>query len=405
MDIRPYDHKRDFKAVRRTWEEVGWLPNEGARRAIKHFVSAGNGSVGIMDGEAESFVHWTPGRVRYEQADLSLAAVTAVTTSRVARRQGLATKLTAEALASAETQGAHVAMLGMFDQGFYDRLGFGTGTYDHVWTFDPHSLLVEEPYRSPARLGKGDWEAIHGCISGRMRLHGGVALDPPQIMRGEIAFIENPFALGYRDGDAVSHCIVGEASGESGPYRVDFLGYQNHRQLLELLRLIRELGDQVVSVTMAEPPGIQLQDLLDRPYRQRTRTRKSKHETTNNAIAWWQIRILDVETAVAARHWHGAPVAFQLTLQDPLATLVDGPWKGAGGDYVVEVGTESTAEKGSSQNLPRLEASVGAFSRLWFGVRDATSLAVTDRLSGPPELLSLLNEAFSLPSPTVGQFF
>jgi len=35
---------------------------------------------------------------------------------------------------------------------------------------------------------------------------------------------------------------------------------------------------------------------------------------------------------------------------------------------------------------------VGAFTRLWLGVRSATSLAVTDDLSGPQELLRELDD-------------
>ena len=46
-----------------------------------------------------------------------------------------------------------------------------------------------------------------------------------------------------------------------------------------------------------------------------------------------------------------------------------------------------------------LRASIGALSRLWFGVRPATGLAVTDDLAGPPELLEALDRALVLPPP------
>ncbi|GIT39441.1 MAG: hypothetical protein Ct9H300mP8_06370 [Gammaproteobacteria bacterium] len=57
--------------------------------------------------------------------------------------------------------------------------------------------------------------------------------------------------------------------------------------------------------------------------------------------------------------------------------------KGISGDYVVTLGENSFAESGNSPNLPTLSASVGAFSRMWFGIRDASSLVLTDTLDGP----------------------
>jgi hypothetical protein len=55
--------------------------------------------------------------------------------------------------------------------------------------------------------------------------------------------------------------------------------------------------------------------------------------------------------------------------------------------------------------LPTLTASVGAFTRLWLGVRSATGLAVTDDLDGLPELLSALDEILRLPVPNIGWEF
>ena len=46
-----------------------------------------------------------------------------------------------------------------------------------------------------------------------------------------------------------------------------------------------------------------------------------------------------------------------------------------------------------------LDASVGAFTRLWLGVRPASGLALTDELVGPPELVAALDAAFCLPPP------
>ena len=40
----------------------------------------------------------------------------------------------------------------------------------------------------------------------------------------------------------------------------DGLHTRTYDQLMELLALIKQLGDQVFAVSMSEPPGIQMQD-------------------------------------------------------------------------------------------------------------------------------------------------
>jgi hypothetical protein len=51
-----------------------------------------------------------------------------------------------------------------------------------------------------------------------------------------------------------------------------------------------------------------------------------------------------------------------------------------------------------------MEASINAFTRFWFGVRPASSLAITDRLAAPAELLADLDVAVRLPTPSFGWF-
>ena len=65
--------------------------------------------------------------MRYLDETLPFSCITGVTTSRVARKLGLAGKLTAVAVAHEAADGAAVVGLGMFEQGFYNRLGFGNG--------------------------------------------------------------------------------------------------------------------------------------------------------------------------------------------------------------------------------------------------------------------------------------
>jgi predicted acetyltransferase len=404
MDTRSYDHETDFDAVVRIWREVGWIDtSDDQKEGLAAFLSVGSASVALIDGEAECLVHWTPGTLRHTGTDLPFCGITAVTTSRIARKRGFATRLTADALVEGIEAGKAVAGLGMFEQGFYDRFGFGTGTYEHRLSIDPGSLRVDVPYRTPVRVTADDWEDVHAALLRRMRPHGSLTLDPPEIVKAEFKWIENPFALGYRDDDGrLTHFLIGPTKGENGPYTVWHTAYETPHQLLELLRLLRELSDQVASVVVMEPPEIQLQDLVAQPIRQRIRTSKSEHETVQRSTAFWQIRILDLTACVAAYSWPGPELAFNLSLDDPLAGLAGGA--GVGGDFTVVVGSPSAVEPGHGKGLPTLEASVNAFTRFWFGVRSASSLAITDRLSGPAELLEALDEAVRLPQPRMGWF-
>lgn len=182
---------------------------------------------------------------------------------------------------------------------------------------------------------------------------------------------------------------------------MEWLTHQTHDQLLELLALLKSLGDQVRLVELCEPPGIQLQDLLRRPFRQRRVTRRSKYQAQASAEACWQARICDLPGCLERTRLPGGETRFNLRLSDPLeASLDDGePWRGIGGEYVVTLGPSSGAERGTDDSLPILTASVGAFTRLWLGVRPASGLAATDTLDAPPELLEALDELLRLPPP------
>ena len=408
LEIRTYERERDAAAIARTWRELGWIePEAKAEEALGWFLDAGEAEVGVVDGEAEALAHRTPGTIRYQDVDLPLCAVTAVTTSHLARKRGLATTLTARALAAGHASGAAVAALGQFEQGFYDRLGFGSAAYVHLVRFDPASLRVEDvPYRTPVRLTRDDHADVHDLLLRRHRTHGGVTLHPPGFTRAGMAWKETPFGLGLRDASGrLTHAVFGEAKGVNGPYSVTWLAYEEPGQVLEVLRLLRELGDQVAAVEMAEPGDVQLLDLLTQPFRHELRTKGSEHETGIRAKAWWQLRILDLPRVVAARRWGGPPLHFALTLTDPLAGIRGAPWAGIGGDYVITVGEVSEAAPGAGDGLPRLTASVNAFSRMWFAVRPASGLALTDTLAGTPDLLRRLDEALALPPPVTGLWF
>ncbi|MGK0340884.1 MAG: hypothetical protein ACJAXW_001429, partial [Candidatus Azotimanducaceae bacterium] len=90
MTYRSYNSRTDVKAVRRIWLECGWiddLETEGIF-VSEFFDGAEDALVATIDNEAECAVHSTNGTLRYQSESLSLGAVTAVTTSRVARKLG-----------------------------------------------------------------------------------------------------------------------------------------------------------------------------------------------------------------------------------------------------------------------------------------------------------------------------
>ena len=409
MNYRAYNPEEDQKAVHRIWHEIGWIDSKDDEKQMDVFLEANRALVAELNGEAECLVLSAPSTIRYQTEDLPMAAVTGVATSRVARKQGLARRLTARLIADDVADGALVSMLGIFEQGYYDQLGFGTGPYENWISFDPAQLKVDARARVPQRLNKEHAAQIHQAMLNRQRGHGACNLLPPKIIEAEMGWSSKGFGLGYFDGPdgALTHFFWASANGEHGPYGINLYAYQTGEQLLELLALLKNLGDQVRMVRMREPQGIQMQDFLTQPFRYRQLTDKSKYVNVNKATAYWQLRINDLQGCLARTHLYGEPVQFNLTLRDPIANSLDDDavWRGVGGNYMVSLGSESKAELGTDETLPTLTATVNAFSRMWIGVRPATGLAISDDLNGPLELLEALDHILRLPQPKWGWDF
>lgn len=403
MNYRYYNPEQDKAAVRRIWQEVGWIA-EGQEEAMEVAVEASRTILADLCGEAECLVSTMPGTLRYLEQELPLCGVTDVTTSRLARRRGLAKRLTAAAVALEAAEGALVAGLGMFEQGFYNQIGFGTGGYE-VWArFDPAQVRVKVKPRVPQRISAADWADVHASRLQRRQGHGACNLHPPAFSHAEMLHSKKGFGLGYRDGPngAISHHFwCNPQDVERGPYSIYWLAYQSGEQFLELLALLKGLGDQVRLISMREPPGIQLQDLLDKPFKQQQVSEGAKFESKFRSIAYWQMRICDLAGCLERTHLQGEPLRFNLRLSDPIERYLDdeAPWRGLSGEYVVTLGPASGAEPGPAPGLPTLSASVGAFTRTWLGVRPASSLAVTDDLEGPADLLEGLDRLLRLPPP------
>lgn len=411
MTYRDYDPDKDLKAVQRIWKEVGWIKDieTDGIYVDTFFRGANDALVATIDGDAECAVHGMYGEMMYQDQPLALGAVTAVTTSRVSRKLGFARALTARLVARQAEAGMDVSALGMFEQGFYDQLGFGTGVYEQWIRFDPATLTVKNRFRPPKRLHQRDYEQMHEALWNRAKTHGAVSLTPVEFAQAEAGITEEPFGLGYFDGPngTLSHFIWGTAKGENGPYTIAARAWQTPEQLLELLALVKSLGDQVSQVSMLEIGDIQLQDLLKQPFRTRRATRNSEYANESRSLAYWQMRILNLGACLAKTHLNTPAIRFNLDLHDPIEKFLDdgNNWRGISGRYVVQLGEDSGAEEGEDKSLPTLEASVNAFSRMWFGVRPASSLAVTDQLVGEPELLQALDRTVRLPRPHLGLEF
>lgn len=399
---RKYSVRRHRKAVHRIWQECGWIGKEkNETDALDQFIKASHGWVFEMGGSAEALSLSTDGLFLHTATELSLAAITAVTTSRVGRNLGAASGTLSRLLAEQAEAGKDLSGLGIFEQGFYDRLGYGNGTYEHWVRFDPAWLEDLGKPRVPVRLGADDWKEIHASRMARRKLHGATDLIPPEITKSEMEWSKNIFGLGYRDGGELTHFFVAHADElEEGPYRVDCMVYRTVEQFRELLGLIRGFGDQIRYCRVREPRDIQLQSLLRKPFQLYTVTANSRNPSRANAVAYWQLRMLNVERCIAAVV-AAEQVEFNLTLEDPIEDILpqETSWKGCGGDYTVRFGPVSEAVSGHTGGLPHLRATVNDFTRFWMGSASADVLAGLGSFEGPGELLDRLDRSVRIPSP------
>jgi len=404
LHVAVYDESLHKAGAQLVWHDCGWSDKVDACELLDTFFDLGPTWVGIRDEAVQSVVHTAAATLRYQQSDIRLQAVTGVTTSLQARRGGVAANTLAHAMAAGAANGAVVSALGIFDQGFYDRLGYGSLDIMRLIRFDPKDIQVDTIARSPLRFTEKDVDEIHAARSRRWLRHGGVNFDSAKRTLADMQECTNGIGFGYRDhpDGGISHMIwFSRKDSENGPFRVIFTVWETREQLRELMAFLHSLADQVHLVVMEEPPGIALQDFIHRPLRSRAITQKSKYETGITAMTYQQLRILDLKTAIQVCSVTGEPVRFNLTLTDPIAAYLphDAPWNGCSGDYTVTVSNASDISHEHTNGLPHLTADIAAFSRMWFGCRNASALAMTANVQAPDELLDKLDEALCLPSP------
>ncbi len=407
--IRPYDSERDEKAVRRIWEETRWIDrgDEGDAASLRVMLDHSPALVAELDGEAECVTISSPATIRHLREDIPLGIVAAVTTSPSGRRAGLASRTTAALLRRDAEAGMMVSVLGMFEQGFYTRLGFGNGPCELRWGLDPATLSVPVSAASPLRITASDSADVHRAMRERALCHGGVRILNAAHIEAEMGWTEHPLGLGYRnEGGELTHFLWGELKDENGPLIITAMAWREPGQLLELLALLRSLGDQAHVVKMIEPAGVHLQDFITRPFRQANTSKGGEWRKGAEAEAWWQARINDLQGCLARTSLpHAGPaLTFNLHLDDPIAGFLpaSGNWKGTSGDYVVELGKASSAEPGRRKGLPSLHAGVGGFTRLWLGCAEARAVAAAGRLEAPGQLLDDLEATLRLPVPRTG---
>ena len=399
-----YDEPLHKVGAQLVWHDCGWSDKPDACDLLDTFFELGPSWVGIRDEIVQSVVHTACATIRYQSSDMRLQAVTGVTTSLQARRGGVAARTLAHAVSAGAATGATVSALGIFDQGFYDRLGFGSLDIMRLVRFDPKDIRVDMTARPPLRFTDKDIEDVHAARSRRRLRHGGVNFDSSNRTLADIQECTNGVGFGYRDraNGGISHMVwFSRKDAENGPFRIIFSIWETREQLGELMAFLHSLADQVHLVVMEEPPGIALQDFIQRPLRSGSITQKSKYETGITAMTYQQLRILDLKTAIQACSATGEPVRFNLTLTDPIAAYLphDAPWKGCSGNYTVTVSNVSDMSHEHTNGLPHLTADIAAFSRMWFGCRNASALAMTANLQAPDELLDKLDKALCLPSP------
>lgn len=414
--IRRFDPSRDDQAVARIRMEVGWQrPGEKDQRleARRRFEEASPGFVAEVHEEPECYVSTMSGTYQYRNRALPFAGVTGVITSRVARKQGLASRTTARALAYQANEGAVIAGLGIFDQGFYNKLGFGTTAYDIYATIDPASLNVPYCRRRPVRLSAANLGEMHQARLRRRLRHGSVSLDHEASTLMGVAASETGFGLGFRDEetDELTHCLwVSTDNPGAGPYRVLWTSFTTVGQFVELLGLLRNFGDQVYTVWIPEPSGIQLQDFLDRPFRRREQGRRGEHETSMAASAGFQYRIMDVPAAMAAAHAalrsRGTDLpSFTMRVTDPVAHYLpeEAAWNGCAGVY--RVGPDGAEAVTRERTDVDLEIGVADLTRAWLGVLPISTLKDTSHVRVAGDLAEALDDAFAGPAPHTDWFY
>lgn len=398
MIFREYHKDRDRDAIVRIWLECGWIEDEKKDKlALDYFTSGSNCQVIETDGSAECLIILSSGKMKFGPKDLTLAAISSVTVSRILRKQGATPKLMASMIRDEIKKGTTIAGLGMFEQGFYNRLGFATMAYENWYSFDPAKLKIYKKGQPPVRITNEDYSDAFQCYSHASKHQGFVSLDPPGLFRAEMMWTKHGFGLGYKKNGKLSHYLwMGTEDSEKGPYTVHWMAYSSWNQFLELMGIIKSLEEQVRTIRMKEPVYIQLQDFIEKPFQLQTITKDSQFESSIKAAAYQQLRICNLESAIGAVTYKGKPFSFNITLSDPINNYLDNEDTilNCQGDFTISIGEKSNIVRGHNNDLPLVKGTINGFSRLWIGVLPARTIGLVEDIQIDPSLIQKLERAF-----------
>ena len=406
MEKACYDASLHLNDCLVTWRDAGWL-EKGNEKAAEEFIGSGSALVGLENGRAVALATSGKGSLYHclHSSELPFCSINSVNVSFHGRKLGYAAALTSALLAEAAERGDACAGLGMFEQGFYDRLGFSNMPYWKSVSLVPSDIDLKGEFTSrPVRLSAENWMEIHRNRTERYRHHGSVNLSPAST-RAAMAFSGNCFALGFRNetGRLTHHIFFEKISGENGPAYTGWLVYGDPSQFRDLMLVVKSLGDQIDTVRISEPPGVQLQALLKKPLSNRRRTLKTLQDRVETrALSWTQCRILSLEGCINGMNCPGGSCSFNLRLHDPISEYLEssGGWSGCSGDYTVSLSGDSRAVPGIASGLPMMECSVNTFTKLWNGSVRPTLIPFTDSISAPLELLVSVEQAVPMPEPS-----
>lgn len=400
-----YNKEKHLEKCISIWMDVGWLM-QGQEELANLWFDSADALVGEHDNEAVALGLAHSGTFCHtaHSQDLSFCAISAVTVAFHGRKLGFAGTLTAELLAWGAERGEVFAGLGMFEQGFYDRLGFANFPYTRIAEFRPSELILSGSFSSdPVRLSKQNWQEIHQSRINRLRFHGSVNL-APVITRADMEINKKTFAIGFRNtnGEMTHHYVVRSVRGEHGPMSIIWMAFQTQLQFKDILLSIKSFGDQIDIVSLQEPSGIQFQSLLRKPISTNRQSANSAgHKAGIRTGSWSQGRILDVEKCINGMNCVGKECNFNLILTDPIEKYLDSSleWRGCGGEYTIRFSSQSNVKRGITEGLPVMKCSVNTFSKLWTGTVKASMLPYTDQITAPSSLLEKLDKTLSLPEP------
>lgn len=456
MEFRVVNAKPDLEQLKLLWKDAAWDAElEDYEAALRHLIPHTHSLVADDDRGIAAVVASMGGEFQFLESSLPMSVVLSVLSAAHARRQGHSAELLTILLQQEQTRGAVVAVLGAFDQGYYDKLGFGTGGYDPVMVMNPAALRIpsharralDHPSVRIRRITNADSEALFASWVRHKRYHGACTAKNVGFVSAMMhGMAGQGFGLAICEGSGTNEHIAAHFFGKRlGEGKLDILWAcaDTPARYLQLLEVIHRLSDQLEQVKLTPPPYIALHDLLARPLRDGI---VHTGHPFDDALLW-QLRILDIPRAIhAVRLPIAETVHFTLRITDPVEKYAPADWTGCAGDYAVQLGEESrcvplksqgeswgnaqqgewgetregawSESRGNTQGGARgntqdnaqdnaqeaqgeavLDASIGAFSRFWSGALRPSALSHSDHFHASEELIAQLERVYSVPTP------